>query len=54
MIIIKFQKISVTDGKLKEYGAMFDSLDEARKFHGELIDDDNVKAIELQRTPDKE
>ena len=54
MIIIKFQKISVADGKLKEYGAMFDTQQEAYEFYGELFDDQNVKAIELQRIDDKE
>jgi len=49
MIIIKFKKISVTDGKLKDYESMFDSHKTAFDFFGDLLSDENVKAVELQR-----
>ncbi len=49
MIIIKFKKISVTDGKLKDYESMFDSQQSAFDFFSDLLDDKNVKAVELQR-----
>lgn len=53
MIIIKFTKKSVEDGKLKDYESVFDTHQSAFDFFSDLLDDENVKGVELQRI-DKE